>query len=422
MTTCRLLRPCTLSGLRLRNRVVMAPLTRSRAQPDGTATDLMEVYYTQRATAGLIVSEGIVVSPQGVAYPRVPGLYTDAQAHSWGPITRAVHERGGHIVAQLWHVGRQSHSSVQPDGGLPVAPSAIPITGFRYYRRPEQVPFETPRALSREEIRDVIGQYAAAARRAVDAGFDGVELHAANGYLIDQFLNSGSNNRSDEYGGSPANRARFLHEIITAVAQEIPVGRIGVRLSPSSRWMDALDEDKRALHRHVVSSLAGRGLAYLHLVEPEIAGSSTAEVAEDAVPTAELRPLIDAPVIITGGHTFETAERLLEFGDADFVGFGRPYIANPDLPERLAAGAPLHRHDRRTFYSGGAEGYLTYPSLEDERRWDELCEAIRAGERDPTALAAELSGRTEVELARDGLLHAHRQLLTILTPESESLP
>ncbi|GAB3691165.1 alkene reductase [Corynebacterium nasicanis] len=402
----------------------MAPLTRSRAHPDGSANELMEVYYAQRASAGLIVSEGIVVSAQGVAYPDVPGLYTDEQARSWRPVTRAVHARGGHIFAQLWHVGRQSHSSVQPGGALPVAPSAIPIRGFSYYRSSGNIPFETPHPLSREQIRVVIRQYAAAARRAVAAGFDGVELHAANGYLIDQFLNSASNERSDEYGGSVANRARFLLEIIEEVAREIPRGRIGVRLSPSSRWMDALDEDKSALHHHVVSALAGRGLAYLHLVEPTIAGSTTAEIASDAVPTAALSERADTPVIVTGGHTAASAERLLAEGTADLVGFGRAFIANPDLPERFATGAPLHAHDRRTFYRGGAEGYVTYPSLAEEERWAVLQDRFRSGEISPRTLDEHLSRRAPVELARDGLLHASRELRSSLftNPERETLP
>lgn len=421
MTPHRLLQSYSLHGLDLRNRVVMAPLTRSRANSDGTANDLMEVYYSQRATAGLIISEGIVVSPQGVAYPDVPGLYTDAQARSWRPVTREVHARGGHIFAQLWHVGRQSHTSVQPDGDLPLAPSAIPITGFEYYRKPDRIPFETPRAMSPEQIAEVIGQYAAAARRACDAGFDGVELHAANGYLIDQFLNSGSNQRADDYGGSLENRSRFLLEIIEAVAEEIPRQRIGVRLSPSSQWMDALDEDKTALHRHVVATLAECGLAYLHLVQPAIAGSTTATVAEDAVPTAELSALFDGPVIVTGGHSPDSAEKLLAAGTADLVGFGRTYIANPDLPERLAAGAELHRHDRRTFYSGGPEGYITYPSLEDEKRWTVLRERFRSGELCPSTLAQHLSQRGPVQLARDGLLHVSRELPHIIPSESESL-
>lgn len=424
MAPHRLLEPFLLRDLELRNRVVMAPLTRSRANSDGTANELMEVYYSQRASAGLIVSEGIVVSAQGVAYPDVPGLYTEDQAHSWRPAIRGVHARGGRIFAQLWHVGRQSHSSVQPDGGLPLAPSAIPIRGFEYYRKPDRIPFEIPQALTREQIREIIDQYVSAARRALDVGFDGVEIHAANGYLIDQFLNSGSNERADEFGGSVENRTRFLRQIVVAMSREIPAERIGVRLSPSSRWMDALDRDKIALHRYVINDLSGLNLAYLHLVEPNIAGSTTAEIAEDAVPTAELAELFDGPVIVTGGHDAASAERMLSAGIADLVGFGRLFIANPDLPERLATGAPLNHHDRRTFYSGGPEGYITYPSLGEEDRWAVLQKRFRAGEISPASLASQLSQRGPVQLARDSLLHVSRELSRIhaASPERETLP
>lgn len=370
MEPISLFSPYRLEALRLSSRIVMAPMTRSRAQDGNLPTETMGIYYRQRATAGLIITEGAVISPQGSAYPRVPGLYAEAHIGPWRRITDAVHEAGGRIFAQLWHVGRQSHSSVQPDGALPLAPSPVPILGSAYYSKPTSLPYETPQEMSPEQIRAVVAQYARAARIADRAGFDGVELHAANGYLIDQFLNSSSNLRTDRYGGARENRARFLHEILTEIAEGLPLSRVGVRLSPSSRWKDALDDDKRALHGHVVSSLSDRGLAYLHLVEPEIAGSETTDAAHDDVPNAWLSSLFDGPVIITGGQTLSSATRLLETGTADLVGFGRDFVSNPDLPERLRTGRPLTPPDRRTFYTGGQRGYITYPTAREEETGD----------------------------------------------------
>jgi N-ethylmaleimide reductase len=352
--------PVRCGALRLRNRVVMAPMTRSRACPEGLATALMGEYYAQRAEAGLIVSEGIVVSRQGAAYPRVPGLYSEAQAASWAPILQAVHERGGLLVAQLWHVGRQSHSSVQPDGKPPWGPSAIPIRGESFRTRSGRVPYEIPRVLSPAGIGRVIGEYADAAARAVGAGFDGVELHGANGYLIDQFLHAGSNHRTDGYGGSIDRRARFLLELVEAVAGRIGADRTGVRLSPWSTWMDMADPVKAELFTHVVSQLSGRGLAYLHLVEPEAGGPGTGTSEQIGMSMEDLLGLFDGPVIRTGRHTAETAVSALEQGCAA-VGFGRAFIAHPDLPYRLRHDLPLREPDRKTMYAGGAEGYTTYP-------------------------------------------------------------
>jgi N-ethylmaleimide reductase len=341
----------------------MAPLTRSRAEADASANELMLRYYEQRASAGLIVSEGIVVSPQGASYRNVPGLFSDAHIAPWSAITEAVHRRGGLIVAQLWHVGRQSHSSVQPDGAPPGGPSAVPITGYSYYARPDKLRFETPRALSTQEIRAIVGDFAAAARRAIMAGFDGVEIHGANGYLIDQFLHRSANRRTDAYGGGPAGRSRFLHEVLEAVSVEVPTARIGVRLSPSSTWMDVDDADKPGLFSHVVSSLSGKGLGYLHLVEPNIAGATDAsDAAPVRVDTSTLRPLFDGALISTGGHGTPSAETLLAAGTADLIGFGRPFIANPDLVERISGALPWATPQPRTFYSGGAEGYTSYPA------------------------------------------------------------
>ena len=245
-----------VGGQRLRNRIVLPPLTRSRANDDGVPTPLMEDYYRQRAGAGLVISEGAVITPQASAYARVPGIYSPEQVAAWRPVVEAAKREGAVVYAQLWHVGRQSHSSVQPDGLPPKAPSPIAITGYQYRSATGRIPYEVPRELTTTEIAGIVQAYGTAARNAVRAGFDGVELHAANGYLIDQFLNDGSNHRTDHYGGSLENRTRFLREVITEVARHLPMERIGVRLSPSSEWMDAHDSDKRTLYSTVVRQLS----------------------------------------------------------------------------------------------------------------------------------------------------------------------
>lgn len=415
MRSRTLFEPMALGTLHLANRVVMAPMTRSRATQDSLPTDVMVEYYRQRAGAGLVISEGTVVSAQGVSYPRVPGLYSREQVNAWKPVTDAVHEAGGVIFAQLWHVGRQSHSSVQPDGLPPWAPSAVAIENYHYYRKPEKVPYETPRELSVEGIRDVINDFTRAAVHAMEAGFDGVELHGANGYLIDQFLNSGSNRRTDQYGGALENRGRFLHELLESIGQHVPLNRVAVRLSPSSTWMDALDDDKAALHSHVVSSLNRFGLAYLHLVEPGISGATSEDSAGHAVPSDQLSALFDGPVILTGDHSLESAQEALGRGRADLVGYGRTFISNPDLPQRLLEGAPLLPSDKKGFYSDGVDGYLTYPSLAEERRWAELAEDFA---RDPVAAEAlhqHLQNLSELELARTGQLYIFNQLDALLS-------
>ena len=407
--------PVSLGSLPLNNRVVMAPMTRSRATREGRPTDLMAEYYRQRSGAGLVISEGTVVSAQGVSYPRVPGLYTSEQVRAWTPVTDAVHGAGGVIFAQLWHVGRQSHSSVQPDRLPPWAPSAVAIENYRYYRKPQPVPYETPRVLSVEGIRAVIGDFTRAAIHAVEAGFDGVELHGANGYLIDQFLNSGSNRRTDSYGGSIENRARFLHELLESMGQHLPMERVAVRLSPSATWMDSVDEDKAALHSHVISSIDHYGLAYLHLVEPGISGATSEDSGTHAVPSETLSALFHGPVILTGNQTLDTAQRALDRGSADLLGFGRDFISNPDLPDRLRLGAPLLPGDKKGFYAGGAQGYLTYPSLAEERRWAELSEDFARDPDTARALHRHLAGLSEVELSRAGQLYIFNQLCSLLT-------
>lgn len=352
-----------LGGQQLANRIVLPPLTRSRATDAGTATDLMADYYRQRSGAGLIVAEGTVVLPQATAYPRVPGLYSDAQVEAWKPVVDGAKREGNAMYCQLWHVGRQSHSSVQPDGLAPKAPSSVPITGYQYRSPSGRIPYEVPRELSESDIRATVEAFGTAARNAMLAGFDGVELHGANGYLIEQFLDDGINQRNDRYGGSLENRMRFLLEVLQAVFEHVPAHRVGVRLSPSSNWMDAIDSDKRTLFTTVIDRLNDFGLSYLHLVEPGIAGSASAEVTDAAIPTADLSAVFTGRVVVTGGHSMDSAEKLINDGVADLVGFGRLFIANPDLPQRFAAGAPLEDVRKHGLYGGTAEGYTDYPSL-----------------------------------------------------------
>ena len=359
----QLFQPMDLGGQTLSNRLVLPPLTRSRAQDDGVPTSIMAEYYRQRAGAGLVISEGTVVSAQGSSYARVPGLYSEAQADGWRPVVAAARSRGAVVYAQLWHVGRQAHSSVQPDGRPPWGPSPVAITGWQYRSPHGRIPFEVPRELSEEGIAEIIAQFRVAARNAVAAGFDGVELHAANGYLFDQFLNSSSNRRTDRYGGSAANRLRFLDKVIDAVSTEIPVNRIGVRISPSSTWMDVFDPDKTGIYSELVRRISKRGLAYLHLVEPGIAGSLDTDPNDGRIESADLGSLFDGPVIVTGGHTPRTAAAAVLAGNADLVGFGRLFIANPDLPHRIKIGAKLADLRHEGLYSGGPAGYTDYPKL-----------------------------------------------------------
>lgn len=357
--------PVTVGPYNLPNRIVLPPLTRNRATADFVPTPRMVTYYAQRATAGLLVAEGTAISPEAVAYPRVPGIWSDEQVAAWRTVTDAVHAEGGVIFVQLWHVGRVSHSLTQPAGSLPVAPSAVAVHEATIYTAQGPREFEVPRALASQEIRRVVGDYGHAARQAVRAGFDGVEIHGANGYLIDQFLNDNTNLRDDEYGGDIPNRMRFLLEVVDAVTEVWGSDRVGIRLSPSGTFMDCNDSDKRSLYGSAVTALGGRGLAYLHLVEPTIAGSLSVEAPPDAIPTSWFRGLYPGTLIVSGDHTFESGTRALAEGTADLVGFGRAFIANPDLPRRFAFGAPLTPPDRRTFYTDGDAGYIDYPTLDE---------------------------------------------------------
>ncbi len=345
-----------IGPLALPNRIVMAPMTRSRAGNGNVPTPLMAEYYTQRASAGLLITEASQVSPEGVGYPSTPGIHSEAQIAGWQQVTSAVHAAGGRIFLQLWHVGRISHPSMQPDGQLPVAPSAIAAKGQVYTSSGLQ-DFVTPRALATDEIPGVVAQFATGARNALAAGFDGVEIHGANGYLIDQFLRDGTNRRTDGYGGSIANRTRFLLEVTEAVAAVWGAGRVGVRLSPQGSFNDMADSHPAALFGHAAAELGRLGLAYLHLVDP-IAGAG---LPPPIAP--RLRTAFAGPLMVNGGYSRETAELALAGGVADLVSFGVPFLANPDLPERLAAGAALNAADPASFYGGTAKGYTDYPTL-----------------------------------------------------------
>lgn len=407
----QLLSPVMVGPYLLRNRMVMPPLTRNRAGAGEVPTESTALYYAQRASAGLIIAEGTSVSPQGVGYPRVPGLHTCEQVEGWRRVTQAVHSRGGTMFVQLWHVGRQSHPSIQPGGQLPVAPSAVRIDG-EIMTYDGLRPFETPRALEASEIPGVVRQYADAARNAVRAGFDGVEIHGANGYLVDQFLNDRVNLRTDEYGGTVENRMRFLREVLDAVIGVWGPGRVGLRLSPSSTWMDSFDTDKEGLYTAVVHALAEYPLAYLHLVEPNIAGADTLE-SELSIPTSHFRSIYPGTLIVSGNHTLESARTTLDEGSADLVGFGRLFIANPDLPYRFATGAALREADRATFYTGDDLGYIDYPSLVDEQRLRMLESAIEGGAITREEALRALTGRLRVHQVDSG---DHYARLVLSTP------
>jgi N-ethylmaleimide reductase len=358
-----LFEPVSLGELTLSNRVVMAPLTRSRAGPGEVSGPLAPQYYAQRASAGLIISEATQISREGQGYPSTPGVFTDEQVAGWRLATDAVHAAGGRIFAQLWHVGRVSVSDYQPDGGPPVAPSAIAAEGRAMKPDFSMTPFQTPRALSVAEIARVVGDFAHAAARAKAAGFDGVEIHGANGYLIDQFLRDGSNRRDDRYGGSLENRTRFLLEVVEAVVRVWGAGRTGVRLSPTGRSNGMSDSDPAGLFVHVAAALRPYGLAYLHVIEPE-AGHPMAAPEAPAL-AARMRAAFGGPLMLNGGQTRATAEAALRDGRADLVSVGTAILANPDLVERWQRNAPLNAPDPSTFYGGDARGYTDYPTLAD---------------------------------------------------------
>ena len=346
-----LLQPVRVGAWTLANRVVMAPMTRSRADADRVPSPLTAQYYAQRASAGLIVTEATHADPYGAGYVGTPGIETPAQIAAWRAVTDAVHARGGHIVVQLWHTGRIGHPSLFADRRLPVAPSAIAPEGTTY--TPEgMVPFVTPRALDLHEIPAIVASFATGARNAIAAGFDGVELHGANGYLLDQFLRDGSNVRTDAYGGSVENRARLLLETVDAVVAAIGADRVGVRLSPTNPYNSMTDSDPAATFLYTARALAERDLAFLHVIDP---------VPQGTPMTDALRAAYPGTLILNGGYDRDSADAAIRTGRGDLVAFGTPYIANPDLVERFAEGVPLAEGDRGTYYAGGANGYAGYP-------------------------------------------------------------
>lgn len=365
MSTDILFKPLTLGALSLPNRIVMPPLTRMRAGPGGAPTALNAQYYAQRATAGLNIAEATAISVQGHGYPQMPGIHTPEQIAGWRLVTEAVHAQGGRIVLQIVHHGRWSHSSYNPDGGLPVAPSAIAPPGKAYTPTFEQLPYETPRALEARELPALVAQFRQAARNGREAGFDAVEIHGANGFLLDQFLQDGSNQRTDAYGGTIENRARLLFEVVDGVAADIGRDRVGVRLSPHGNLGGLSDSDTIPHFSYVIRELSKRGVAYLHLIEPRASSAGIADDASiDSADNASLfRRLFDGPMITAGGYTPEMGAAAVERGLADAVSFGRMFIANPDLPERIRTGAPLNAFDRSTAYAGDARGYTDYPAL-----------------------------------------------------------
>ena len=361
MTT--LFDPIDLGAIHLNNRIAMAPLTRSRAIEGEVPNPLAVEYYAQRASVGLIVSEATQISRSGQGYPNTPGIFTDEQVAGWKPITEAVHARGGKIVAQLWHVGRVSISDYQPDGGPGFGPSAIAAVGRTMKPDFSMTEFQTPRALTVEQIQAIVADYVHAARNAIEAGFDGVEIHAANGYLIDQFLKDGSNQRDDLYGGSVENRARFMLEVTAAIVAAIGADRTGIRLSPSNGANGTVDSDPASIFLHAAAALKPFGLAYLHLIEGE---PDTAMSIKNGAPqlAARIRDAFGGPVMLNGGLTRELAEKAVAEGRADLVSLGVPALSNPDIVARWQQNAPLNAFDKATFYGGGAQGYTDYPFLD----------------------------------------------------------
>lgn len=360
----KLFTPITVGDVTLSNRVFMAPLTRMRAgQPGDVPNSLMQTYYVQRASAGLIIAEATQISPQGKGYMDTPGIYSADQVAGWKKITQAVHEANGRICLQLWHVGRVSHHSLQPDNQLPVSASAIPYENRTTVRdengKPRRVDCDTPRALELSEIPGVIEDYRHATVNARAAGFDMVEVHAAHGYLLHQFQSATSNQRTDAYGGSLENRARLTLEALDAVIGAWDASHVGIRISPLGIFNGLDDRDGLEMGLYLAEQFAQRGIAYLHLSEPDWAGGP---VLDDGFRRA-LREKFPGVIIGAGNYTVEKAEALLEKGLVDAAAFGRPFIANPDLPQRLSKGAELNAVNAATLYGGGAEGYTDYPAM-----------------------------------------------------------
>ena len=351
--------PLRVGALDLANRIVMAPMTRNRAGPGEVPTALMATYYAQRASAGLIVTEGTQITPQGQGYPGTPGIHSDAQIDGWRRVVEAVHGRGGKIVCQLWHVGRISHPLLQPGGALPVAPSGLMPAG-QLWTLQGMKPYVAPRELATEEVAGIVRDYHRAAVNARAAGFDGVELHGANGYLIDQFLRSSTNRRSDRYGGSVENRARLLIEATEALVAEYGADRVGVRLSPTNPFNDITDANPAATFGYATEALDELGLAYLHIVEP---GDGDPVAAGPRPDGQFLRSRWSGKLMLNKGYDAARGNTAVATGVADLVSFAVLFLANPDLPERLRRGGPFNPPDRPTFYGGAEKGYTDYPAL-----------------------------------------------------------
>lgn len=359
MTNTDLLNPLKMGPYNLSNRVVMAPLTRNRAGEGNAPVELNVNYYKQRSGAGLIITEASQISPQGVGYPNTPGIHSAKQIAGWKKVTDAVHDRGGRIFIQLWHVGRVSHPSLQPDGESPVAPSAIKPAGDAFTFEGLK-PFERPRALETHEILKITEDYAAAAENAMKAGFDGVEIHAANGYLIDQFLRDGTNHRQDRYGGNLENRMLFLSEVTDAVTGVTGRDKVGVRLSPENTFNDIADSNPQATFNAVAGMLGQYNLAYLHVVEGDFVSGAK------KINYRQIKESFGGLYMANGGYDFDSAVKSLANGDADLVSFGKLFIANPDLVERFRRGAALAEADQSTFYGGDERGYTDYPFLDGQ--------------------------------------------------------
>ncbi|MCX4027810.1 alkene reductase [Endozoicomonas sp. SM1973] len=366
MPSNQLLSPFQVGDLALPNRVIMAPLTRSRASAGDVPNQLMAQYYTQRASAGLIISEASQISPQGQGYACTPGIYSQSQIAGWQQITQAVHQAGGRMAIQLWHVGRISNRLFQPNNEAPVAPSAIKAEGARSYKLQEgkltRISTDTPKALTVSEIQAIIADYRQAALNAMEAGFDLVELHAANGYLPDQFLSTNSNHRTDQYGSSITNRARFTLEIIDTLIDAIGANKVGVRLSPKGAFNDIDDTESETMAIYLAEQFNKRQIAYIHINEPTWDNGQPYEIEF----RQQLRQVFQGPIIVCGAYTQASAEQVINSGHADLVAFGRPYIANADLVERFQNNAELNLPQQESFYGGDEKGYTDYPLLEHE--------------------------------------------------------
>ncbi|PRW44569.1 12-oxophytodienoic acid reductase [Chlorella sorokiniana] len=368
-------------GLKLQHRIVYAPLTRCRAfnnipQPNAA------VYYSQRATpGGLMISEGTIISERGFGYPCTPGIFTEEQVAGWKPVVKAVKDKGAAFFCQIWHVGRASHPHYQPNEELPISSSTLPITdGNQCFslKTMQLEDYPAPRQLDASELPAIVDQYRQAARNAIEAGFDGVEIHGANGYLIDQFLKDGINQRTDAYGGSVENRCRFALEVVDAVVKEIGAEKTGIRLSPFGGFLSAQDSDPVGSVSYLLEQLNKYNLAWVHLVEPRVAGNVDLPADQIKESLAPFRKVYKGPLIVAGGHTAATGGEAVGSGAADLVCYGRHFIANPDLPRRFRLGAPLNKYDRNTFYTQGEEGYLDYPYLEESEEGKAFLATVKA--------------------------------------------